>query len=93
MANTGGKRVSNTFWFQHHAIPVLEIIATNRIINATTRLTIATAGIQEAPPNKIEAIQSLRTLLLVPLPPPAPSILPPPLVLTPMVDIDKPVII
>ncbi len=96
MADTGGKRITDTFRFKHHAIPVLEITATNRIIDATTRLTAAIAGIQEAPPNKMEAIQSLCTLLLgyiEPLPPPAPSILPTPPVLTPMVDINEPIII
>jgi hypothetical protein len=59
-------------------------------------LTAANACIQDAPPNKMEAIQSLRALLLgevAPLPPLAPSILPTPPVLTPMVDIDKPLII
>jgi hypothetical protein len=96
MANTYGKRITNMFWFKHHAIPVLEITATNKTIDATERLTPAIAGIQDAPPGKVEAIQSLRTLLLgevAPLPPPAPSILPTPLVLTPLVNIDKPVII
>jgi hypothetical protein len=41
MANTGSKRITNTFQFIHHAILVLEITATNRIIDATTRLTAA----------------------------------------------------
>jgi hypothetical protein len=96
MANTGGKRITNMFRFKHHAILVLEITATNRIIDATTRLTTAIAGIKEAPPDKMEAIQSLCTLLLmkvVPLPPPALSILPNPPVLTPMVDMVEPIII
>jgi hypothetical protein len=94
MADTGGKRVTDRFRFKHHAISVPEITATNRIINATTRLATAIAGIQDAPLN--EAIQSLPTLLLgkvAPLPPPTPSILatsPPP---TPLVDKDKPIII
>jgi hypothetical protein len=95
MANIGGERITNTFWFKHHALPVPEITATNKIIEATTRLTTAIAGIQEAPPNKMEAIQSLPTLLLgkvVALPPPASSILPTPPVITPTVD-DKPITI
>jgi hypothetical protein len=89
LANIGGERITNTFQFKHHALPVPEIIATNRIIDAITRLTTAIAGIQEAPPNKMEAIQSLYTLLLgkvAPLPPPASSILPTPPVITPTVD-------
>jgi hypothetical protein len=96
MANTGSKRITNTFRFKHHAIPVLEITATNGIIDATTRLTAAISAIQDAPPNKMEAIQSLRTLLLsevAPLPPPTPSILPTPPPSTPVVKEDEPVII
>jgi hypothetical protein len=84
------------FRFKHHAIPVLDITATNRIIDATTRLTAAIAGIQDAPPNKMEAIQSLCTLLLgkiTPLPPPTPSILPTPPTPTPLINKDKPIII
>jgi hypothetical protein len=52
MANTGGKRNTNTFRFKHHTLTVPKITATNRIIDATTRLTDAIAGIQEAPPDK-----------------------------------------
>jgi hypothetical protein len=74
MADTGGKRITDTFRFKHHAIPVLEIMATDRIIDAIERLSATIAGIQDAPPNKMEAIQSLCTLLLgkvAPFPPPA----------------------
>jgi hypothetical protein len=56
MANTGSKRITDTFRFKHHAIPVPEIMAANRIIDATERLTAAIACIQNAPPKKIEAI-------------------------------------
>jgi hypothetical protein len=96
MADTGGERITNMFQFKHHAIPVPEITATNRIIDATTRLTAAITSIQDAPPNKIEAIQSLRTFLLgeiALLPPPTPSILPTPSPPTPLINKDKPVII
>jgi hypothetical protein len=96
MADTGGKRITDMFRFKHHAIPVLEITATNRIIDATTRLTAAIAGIQDAPPDKMEAIQSLCKLLLgkvAPLPPPTPSILPTPPPPTPVVNKDEPIII
>jgi hypothetical protein len=91
MADTGSKKITNTFRFKHHATPVQEITATNRIIDATERLTAAIAGIQNAPPDKIEAIQSLCTLLhgkVAPLPPPAPNILTTPQAPTPLVDID-----
>ncbi len=96
MAITGGKRITDTFCFKHHAIPVPEITATNRIIDATTRLTAAITGVQVAPPNKMEAIQSLCTLLLgevAPLPPLTPIILPTPPPPTPEVKEDEPVII
>jgi hypothetical protein len=96
MAYTVGKRITNKFQFKHHSIPVPEIIATNRIIDATTRLTTAIAGIQDAPPDKMEATQSLCKLLLgkvSPLPPPAQSILPTPHEPTPLFDVDKPIII
>jgi hypothetical protein len=95
MADTGGERITDTFCFKHHVLPVPEITATNRIIDATTKLTAAIAGIQEAPPNKLEAIQSLCTLLLgkvAPLPPPAPIFPPTPPVITLTVD-GKPVAI
>jgi hypothetical protein len=87
---------TDTFRLKHHAIPVSEITATNRIIDAITILTATIAGIQDAPPNKMEVIQSLCTLLLgkvTPLPSPTPSILPtlpPP---TPVVNEDELVII
>jgi hypothetical protein len=92
MTKTGGERITDTFRFMHHAIPVPEITATNRIINTTTRLTAAIASIQDAPPNKMEAIQFLCTLLLgkvALLPPWSPSILPPPPPPTPVVNKDE----
>jgi hypothetical protein len=96
MADTGNKRITNTFQFKHHAIPVPEITGTDRFIDATTRLTTAIAGVQDAPPDKMEAIQSLCTLLLgkvAPLSPPTQSILPTPQPPTPLVNVDKPIII
>jgi hypothetical protein len=96
VADTGGERITNTFRFMHHAIPVPEISATDRIIDATTRLTAAIAGIQDAPPNEMEAIESLCALLLgkvALLPPPTPSILPTTPLSTPVVNEDEPVII
>jgi hypothetical protein len=95
MADTGGERITDTFHFKHHALPVPEKTATDRIINASTRLTTAIAGIQEAPPNKLQDIQSICTLLLgkvALLPPPAPSISPTSPVITLPVD-NKPVTI
>jgi hypothetical protein len=96
MADMGGKRITDTFHFKHHTIPVPEITATDRIIDATTRLITAVAGIQDAPPNKMKAIQSLCTLLLgkvAPLPPPTPGILPTPPPPTLGVEENEPIII
>jgi hypothetical protein len=96
MANTGSKRITNIFRYKHHAIPVLEITATDRIIDTTTRLTATIAGIQDTPPDEMDAIQSLCTLLLdevAPLPLPTLSILPTPPPPTPVVNEDETVII
>ena len=80
MADTGGERITDTFRFNHHAIPVPGITATDRILDATARLTAAIEGVQEAPPDELAAIQALRTLLLGEVPPLAPT---PPPVLAP----------
>jgi hypothetical protein len=58
MANTGGKPITDTFRFCHHAIPVPSIMATDRILDATARLTAAIEGVQEAPPDELAAIQA-----------------------------------
>jgi hypothetical protein len=59
MEGTGGKRLTDTFHFKHHAMPIPTITPTNRIIAATRDLTAAILGIQEAPPNKLQAIATL----------------------------------
>jgi hypothetical protein len=82
--------------FQASCHPSPGKTATDRIIDATTRLITAIAGVQDAPPNKMEAIQSLCTLLLwevARLPPLTPSILPTPPPPNPVVNKDEPIII
>jgi hypothetical protein len=64
MRDTGGKCITDTFRFQHHALLVPHITATNRILQATERLADTIAGVQEAPPYKLAAITSLQALLL-----------------------------
>jgi len=64
MASTGGERLTDTFRFKHHVIRVPVITATDRIIKATAQLTNALAGVQEAPPDELQAIQALRVILL-----------------------------
>ncbi len=59
MKDTGGERVMDMFRYQHHAIPVPAIMATNCILEATHRLTDAIKGVQEAPSVKMAAVQSL----------------------------------
>jgi hypothetical protein len=59
MKDTGGECVMDMFQYQHHAIPVLAIMATKCILEATRRLADAINGVQEAPPDKMAAIQSL----------------------------------
>ena len=78
MADTDGDHITNTFRFCHHTIPVPGITATDRILDATARLTAAIEGVQEAPPDELAAIQALRTLLLGEVPPTAPCTYPSP---------------
>ena len=59
MANTGGERITDTFRFNHHAVPVPRITATDRILDATARLTATIEGVQEAPPDELAAIEAL----------------------------------
>jgi hypothetical protein len=80
----------------HQHIPFQASYHPSPIIDATTRLTAAIAGVQDTPPQKIEAIQSLCTLLLgkvALLPPPTPSILPTPPPPTTVVNEDEPIIL
>ena len=91
MADTGGERITDTSRFCHQAIPVPSITAKDRILDATARLTATIEGVQEAPPEELATIQTLRTLLLGEVPPTAPT---PPQVHAPRPIINKePVII
>jgi hypothetical protein len=88
MADTGGEQLTNTFRFKHHAMPIPTITPTDRIIAATRHLTDTIAGIQEAPPDEIQAILTLLQLLLgksppIPIPIDLPSVAAPPVVDTP----------
>jgi hypothetical protein len=55
MRDTGGKRITDTFQYKHHAIPVPKITATDCILDETCRLTTAIEGVQKAP-DKLQAI-------------------------------------
>jgi hypothetical protein len=92
MAVTGGERITDTFRFNHHTVPVPRIMDTDRILNATARLTAVIEGVQEAPPDELATIQALRTLLLGEVPPTAPT--PPPVTAPhPIIDDEEPVVI
>jgi hypothetical protein len=64
MKDTGAERVTDMFRYQHHAIPVPHIMATDRIIAAACRLTDVIQGVQEALADEMAAIASLCFLLL-----------------------------
>jgi hypothetical protein len=64
MRNTGGKRITDMFRYKHHAIPIPVITATDCILEATHQLTAAIEGVQEAAPDKLQAIKSLCHILL-----------------------------
>jgi hypothetical protein len=66
---TGGKRLTDTFHFKHHAMAVPVITPTDQIIAATRHLTEAISGVQESPPDKLHAITNLRHILLGKTPP------------------------
>jgi hypothetical protein len=59
MRNTGGKCITDTFRYKHHAIPVPVVTAIDRILKATHQLSKAIEGVQEAAPDKLQAIKSL----------------------------------
>ncbi|RPI66945.1 MAG: hypothetical protein EHM43_10390, partial [Ignavibacteriae bacterium] len=78
MADTGAERLTDTFRYKHHAMPVPTITPTDRIIAATKHLTDALDGTQEAPLDELQAILSLRQILLGEAPPTPVPIDPPP---------------
>jgi hypothetical protein len=64
MRNTGGKVITDTYRYKHHAIPIPVVTATDLIFKATHQLTTAMEGVQEAAPDKLQAIKSLCHILL-----------------------------
>ena len=64
MGDTSGARITDTFWYKHYAIPIPVVTATDCILEATHRLTASIEGVQEAAPYKLQAIKSLRHILL-----------------------------
>jgi hypothetical protein len=64
MEGTGGKHLTNTFCFKHHAMAVPVITPTNQKIVATRHLTAAISGVQESPPDKLHTITTLHHIIL-----------------------------
>jgi hypothetical protein len=64
MKDMGSERITDTFQYHHHVIPFPVIMATDCILEATRHLADAINGVQEAPSDKMAAIQSLQALLL-----------------------------
>jgi hypothetical protein len=86
MEGMGGEQLTDTFCFKHYAMPVPTVTPTDRIIAATRQLTVAITSIQEDPLEELQAIQTLKQLLLgktppfpVPVDPPAPPLQPTPI--------------
>jgi hypothetical protein len=73
MKDTEAERITDTFRYHHHAIPVPHITPTDRIIVAARRLADAIQGVQEAPLDELAAIASLRLLILGKTLPPDPT--------------------
>jgi hypothetical protein len=69
MEGTSSKQLTDTCCFKHYAMPVPVITPMDRIISTTQQLTDAIAGVQEAPPNKLQATATLCHTLLGELPP------------------------
>jgi hypothetical protein len=64
MRDTGGKHITDTFRYKHHAILVPVVTAADCILEATHQFTSAIEGNQEAAPDKLQANESLRHVLL-----------------------------
>ena len=74
VTDSGAVRLTDTFKFNHHTLPVPSITPTDRIVKATRDLRNAINGDNDAPPDELEAIANLRQLITgtrdVPPPPP-----------------------
>jgi hypothetical protein len=64
MRKTGGECITDTFRYKYHVIPIPGVTATDCILKATHHLTTAIDGVQEAAPDKLQAIKSLHHILL-----------------------------
>jgi hypothetical protein len=60
MVHTEGERITNTFKFNHNALPMPSITQADYIVDAAHRLSSAIAVSQTAPPDELKAIASIR---------------------------------
>ena len=63
VTEAGAVRVSDTFRFLHHTLPIPTITNTDRFVKATQHLVRTIDGHQDAPPDELRATQNLRNLL------------------------------
>ena len=61
--DTGAVRLTDTFKFLHHTLPMPTVLDTDRIIKATQQLRLAIEGKQNTPVDKFGAIQHLQALI------------------------------
>ena len=60
---SGATRLTDTWKFKHHSLPIPSVSATDRIVKATQHLAKAIQGSNASPPDEMEAIEHLRALL------------------------------
>ena len=67
---SGATRLTDTWKFSHHALPIPSISSTDRIVKATQNLTSVIQGANPSQPDELAAIEQLRAILLnsTPLP-------------------------
>lgn len=74
VTDAGAVRITDTFKFLHHTLPTPTVSATDRIVKATQNLRRAIDGNTTTAPDELQAIETLRALILgTPQPPPLPE--------------------
>ena len=63
VTEAGATRVTDTFKFLHHNLPIPTVSNTDRIVKATQHLIRTIDGQPNAPPDKMQALQQLRDII------------------------------
>ena len=63
ITKSGAVRLSDTFKFKHHALTTPIVTPLDRVIKATRDLATSIQGRGDEPPDKLQAIEHLRTLI------------------------------